>query len=432
MILIAVLTALAVAMPAFAVEFKYGGLYRLRYQSNDNLMDGKDKEGGLFDDNANYIDQRLRMYFTFIASERLQVVTKWEADTLWGSAAGGGDIDADSVSLEMKNVYVDFMIPNTPTRATLGVQGLRLLSGWIVDADLSAAVLTTPVDPVKVQLGYIAAYNEDVTDQSQNVDDWFLNVEYAAGPLKAALVGFYQYAHDNNAIPFTPIGQPLSGEESDNSLFDLGLSVSYTADMFGGFLNFVKNFGSYDDEFDDSQDYEGWMVEAEGSVFVQNFTFTLGGFYTSEDFAYPGGVSHYWSEIMGLGDLDVSVQGANKKISDSIAGVHKGDYWAGDNPANLWTVKAGMAWQALATTKLTFNYYYIGTAEEVVSGVDEFGFDEFDDSIGHEFDVYLDQDVVDGLKLRLVGAYLLANDAYTLYNSDDDTYELGARLQWAF
>ena len=38
--LVALLAVVAIAVPAFALEFKYGGMYRLRWQSNDNLADG--------------------------------------------------------------------------------------------------------------------------------------------------------------------------------------------------------------------------------------------------------------------------------------------------------------------------------------------------------------------------------------------------------
>ena len=38
--LVAVVAIIAIALPAFALEFKYGGMYRLRWQSNDNVVDG--------------------------------------------------------------------------------------------------------------------------------------------------------------------------------------------------------------------------------------------------------------------------------------------------------------------------------------------------------------------------------------------------------
>lgn len=428
LIMVAMLIS-GMSLSAWAVEFEYGGLFRVQYEGKQNTSDGNDD----LDDHVNYIEQRLRMYFTFVASERLRLVTKWEADTAWGSARSGGDVGADAVILEMKNAYVDFMVPMTPVRATLGVQGLGLLSGWIVDDDFSAAILSAPFDPVTVKAGYIAARNEDVADESENVDDWLLSLDYDQGPFSASLVGFYQYGHDTAfSVPFE------DDQVADNNLFDLGLALGYTHDMAAAHLNFVKNFGSYDttvDGVENDMDYEGWAIEGGVDLFVRSFTFTLGGFFTSGDddlgdgddgnFRYPAGRSFYWSEILGYGTLDVNNGGIN--AVDTVQ--DKEGYDAADGPSNLWAITAGAAWQALDTTRLTFNYYYIGTQEDVLADRET---GEMDNSIGHEVDFYVDQEIVDGLSVRLVGAYLFANDGFTFYADDDDAYEAGAQLKWSF
>jgi len=489
---VAVFAVLAVAMPSFALEMKYGGMFRIRLQSNDNVSDGNDE----IDDNSNYIDQRLHMYFTFVSSENLQVVTKWEADTRWGNdnnavtsfsqppngRQGGGDVGADAVNLEMKNVYIDFAIPMTPVRMTMGVQTIGLLSGWIVNDDFSAAVATAKLDPVRVQLGYIAARNENFNDEADdNVDDIVLNVSYAQGPFKASLIGLYQFGHDTNVgidpgiignatniqSNFTRgAGHTFPGTSEpifDNQFFDLGLSFEYKVPLWSAYINFVKNFGSFsfddDDDFDVETNYDGWMVDAGASLYCGAFTFSLNGFVTSgasidDDasgvnfvdythdlnnlFRMPAGVSHYWSEIMGLGSLDESV--ANNVngtlVSNNDRNKANRGYASSDHPSNLWMVNAGAAWQALEGTKLTLNYYYIGTTEEVLADIDAFDAGHTDDSrgssVGHELDFYVDQKIVDKLNLRLVGAYLFADEAYTAFADDDDAYEVGAVLMWAF
>lgn len=442
---VALLAIVAIAMPAFAVEFKYGGLFRLRWHSDNNLS------GTPGDDDQNYMDQRLRMYFTFIASENLQVVTKWEMDTQWGQEVTGGDSGADAIRLEMKNVYVDFNIPYTPVRAMLGVQGITIEEGWIIDDDFSAAVFSTAFEPLTVKVGYIAIQNEDVSDFDENIDVFYADLGYTYGPLTAGLIGYWQIGNDTNVSTAFNTGSGLDFQDNaatpfnesveDNNLVDLGITLGYKMDWMDAKINFVKNFGSYDIVGSpDSTDYEGYMVEAMANFYVNAFTFTLGGFFTSGDddpfdgddnaFRYPDGASHYWSEIMGLGTLDASTPGTNDRIADP----NKGAYSAADAPSNLWTVYVGAAWQALETTKLTLTYYYIGTDNEVVSEIIDpvTNAVDFDDSIGHEINFYLDQDVVDGLKLRFVAAYLFANDALTIYEDDDDIYEIGARLQWAF
>jgi hypothetical protein len=83
------------------------------------------------------------------------------------------------------------------------------------------------------------------------------------------------------------------------------------------------------------------------------------------------------------------------------------------------------------------NYYFIATSEDVVSGThvilptNTLVYDE-DSIVGHELDLYIDQKITDKLMLRLVGAYLFADDAFTVYNSDDNAYEVGAVLSWSF
>ncbi|MEJ5347497.1 MAG: hypothetical protein WHS46_02235 [Desulfosoma sp.] len=434
------LVAVAVANPAHAVDFKYGGMYFMRWQSQDNLTDGNDD----VDDNANWFDQRLRMYFTFVGSEKLRIVTKWEADTLWGRETpgagrhGGGDIGADATNLEMKNVYLDLVVPGIDATATLGVQGTDILGGWIFSDDFSGAVVEKTLDPVKVRLGYIAGQNQNVTDVSENIDDFFLELSYAQGPFSATLVGFYQSANNNKTSLFEDYNYDeavdwLNGRDvCSNDLIDLGLNLAYTTDAVSAYVNFVKNVGSYDIVGGGSGKYKGWMLEGRAEYTVSNFVLSAGGFFTSGDsklndndvkaFVYPLGRSFYWSEILGLGTLDVNAGGL-----DTYNSYGQGAYYAADGPSNLWMVTAGLKWQAMEDTALTFSYYYIGTDEKVESAPGK-----KDDSIGHEIDFYLDQGVVDGLNLRFVAAYLFAEEAFKTSKDDDDVYELGAMLEWSF
>lgn len=483
LVLGAILLLIMIAAPCFAeVEFKYGGAMWVRLQSHDNLADGSSD----IDDNSNWIDQRLRMHFSFIASERLQVVTKWEADTTWGNEVsgmarhGGGDVGADATNLEMKNVYLDFLIPETPVKAKLGVQGIDALSGWMINDDFSAALLSTKYGAFNIRLGYIAARNEDVTDASDNMDDMLLGFDYADGPMSASLYGFWQAARNqvistqyqpsstggelisdsgysqwkeidgkgvqyqsDGAKKITVNGSSVVGVD-DNNLFDIGLSLGYKMDWVNVFLNYVQNLGGYDvtNGAASSVDYRGFMVEAGANFNFDPFTFTLGGFYASGDddstddvdnaFRYPKGASHYWSEIMGNGTLDSRVGEAGDV--DHVLSKNRGDFNAVDGPSNLWTITAGASWQALRTTKLTFNYYYIQTAKDVISDLNMTSktVNETSKEIGHEFDFYLDQQVVDGLALRLIGAYLVAGDAISVYANDDNIWEAGAQLLWTF
>ena len=544
-VLTALLLALAVAMPALAaVEFKYGGQFRARWDSSDNIYDGTNSLGefqkehnvvgptGLpvrhnSDDNRNFIDQRLRLYFSFIASQNLKVVTKFEmGDTTWGDSnpiggtanskfSAGGRVGADTVNIELKNAYVEFNVPYTPTTAIVGIQTLTLLDSWIIDDDFSAAVAVTKLDPFKITVGYVGGQNGGVsiagdmpwTDASRNVDDVFLSLDYKQGPWAGALVFFYQNAHntaasiDPNTL-FTPVSAPgpfgnadanffptdLNGfalNTENNQLFDLGFNLSYKIDWLSAYVNFVKNFGSVDIVTSDptsvghsklfTSDYTGWMIDGGVSYYCGPYTLNVGGFYTTgqefnknnpgrdwansfgtvdqkskdaEWFTYPLATAKYFSEIIGggvLGDDRYAYRGfADNNPAGAGANPFRTIYWRGYGfPTNLWTVTAGGAWQVAEKTKISASYWYFGTAEEVPVkfNTNRNRFD-FSSSIGHEIDLYVDQGIVDGLNLTLVGAYLIADDAFApvpatnsaqyTKNLADNAYELGARLQWNF
>jgi len=182
-----------------------------------------------------------------------------------------------------------------------------------------------------------------------------------------------------------------------------------------------------------------------------------------EWFTYPLGVQKASSEIIGGGILGEDLH-TIRGYSGAVAGSQIGNpaalqtvFWRGwYNPTNLWTVTAGGSYQITPTTKISASYWYWGTSEDVpVSYVfeTETADEKFQmsSSIGHELNFYLDQKIVDGLTLTLVGAYLFADDAFAPLpvtapsgglplNSAgtatkllaDDAFEVGARLQWNF
>ena len=522
----------ALAMPVFALEVKWGGLFRARVISQSDFtgiggdygygnkvdlampaISGFDRDGNAIANNwagvaytphLNRFDQRIRMFIDFISSENLKVVTKWEANTVWGDSGsgnpsdivGGGNAGADVNNLGMKNVYLDFKVPNTSLNAKVGVQGINLIDSWVIDSDFSSALLVADLKPFTVILGYVGGLNYDTAIETENVDDLALVVAYKEGPFSAMLVGLWQDAHNTAASVFPTVKQawddpmymnvpysrsldngltsnlalaspylgflgPAYAQAQNNQLFDLGLQLGYKIDYLSAYLNFVKNFGSVDLALTGtptaiplqtfSADYTGWMIDAGVNYFCGPFTANIGGFYTTgqeldfngpvvtptdlgsrdgmniETFTYPLTTSKYFSEIMGGGILDNMAP--------------NGGYWRGyPNPTNIWTLTAGASWQALPQTKLSLSYWYFGTSEKVPSEYDWVSNTwSTDNYLGSEIDFYITQNIVDKLNLDLVGAYMFTGDAFRakmtgpgFSDNQDDAYELGARLQWAF
>jgi len=498
-----IVLALLIAVPAFALEVKWGGLFRARvinqvnftdysYPANDLSMirwapgvdaNGKtvagttrvyfpatktfgnlaaradgapstpfaiDPKTGL----ANYIpvpdksqersinniqhlnrfDQRLRMFIDFISSENLKVVTKLEANTVWGAygnpgarnIVGGGNVGADNNNLGIKNAYLDFKIPNTPITSKVGVQGIALIDSWVIDSDFSAALFQADLKPFTIVLGYVSGQNFDTQHETENVDDLVAVVSYKEGPFSASLVGLWQDAHNTPTSVFPTIGAlfddpvqanvlaspyayndpwfsrlpaPLNGIQAQkNNLFDLGIQLGYKLDYLSAYVNFVKNFGSVDLGYGTAgtdgsgndnvgyfkANYTGWMIDAGMNYFCGPWTLNMGGFYTSGqkvDMANvnPNGSSFGLYPVPGRDNIDQFTYplSTSKYFSEIMGGgildniAPNGGYWRGyPNPTNLWTLTAGAAWQALPQTKLSLSYWYFATSQKVPSRYD--------------------------------------------------------------
>ncbi|MBW1981078.1 MAG: hypothetical protein JRJ12_07635 [Deltaproteobacteria bacterium] len=454
--LVVVIAVAAMVAPSFAAEAKFGGVFRVRAISNDNISSGDDD----VDDNNNFVDQRLRWYFFAVASENLRFVWRAEiGDITWGQPGSGkgqgGAKGADAVNVETKNAYMDFTIPGYPIRTQLGIQGVALHKGWYLDDDFSAAKVALNFDPVDV-IGYFAWHtNDDNTKTSDDIWNTGASVGYKAETWNARLSFGAQHSGREAAQGFVDdlknglTGLPglspgdiaeINAIEADDDGVDLFILMgefNMKWENLSAFLIAGKNFGSLDLDGASDQDFKGWMVDVGANYLLDPFTLSAEFLYLSGDdditdgdlddfdnWVPFSGASHYWSEILGLGTLDRNgtAGGDFAPFGNFTTGV------GNDHPSNALAFKLGASMMATESTKLTLNYWFNMHAEDVFDDANDL--DSTDDAIGHEFDFYLDQGIWEGLKLRLVGAYLFADDGFSTSKSDDDVYELGARVQY--
>lgn len=134
MLAIAAVTALtaATAVPAMALENEFHGMYRMF-----GFLTNAETGGGTFNladesQNSFFAEQRARLMYTAKANDDLKLVTQFELDARFGGSNAGstgkyqtndaGGLDADQVTLETKNFYLDFKIPATPVNMKVGLQ----------------------------------------------------------------------------------------------------------------------------------------------------------------------------------------------------------------------------------------------------------------------------------------------------------------------
>jgi hypothetical protein len=414
----------ALVMPASAAEMKVNGIWNAKAWARDNY-DGDDDT----DDATQYVTQRFRSYWNWIASENLKLVYKNEIDIEWGDSGpqngrnSGGGLSGDSVNLETKNIYLEFMVPDTPVKATLGLQGITLHKGWFISDDAGGARFDMNFDPVSITAYWIGVDGLEANDSVSSDDVWQAAVSgaYKAENMDARLSLAYQ-RNDNdltsNDVP-----------ESDDLYLLMG-EFGMSFDMVSFDIVAATNFGEVDSDGAGDRDYEGFMFAGSVDIALDMATITVSGAYVSgddegdldEDFQGLAGQTFSWAEIISDGysyDRNASLA--------QIGGANR--------PSNMYYVAAGVDLKPTDTTTIMFDVYYVGMVEDrTIAGEEE-------DEIGIEVDARLTQKIYDNLSMTIIGAYMFAEDGYGVYdpadpnaasNSGDDAFHVGLGLDFKF
>jgi len=432
--LVALVVAMAFVVPCYSAEMKINGINRLKFVATDN-MDGNDK----IDDNRQFVKQRLRMYFTSIASENLKVVYKNEIDFNWGdnsfatTRSQGGRIGGDTVNLETKNIYMEFMIPNTPVKFTGGLQGVTLHRGWFISDDVSAARFDVNLDPFSV-LAYWA--NAIDTLQTSSEDDMWqlvLSGAYKAENMDARLSFGYEKGPDGNFTPGSPPGPTAKDDDFYLLMGDFGMSF----DMVSFYVIAGLNAGKRKNNGASDNKYKGYMFEGQvdfaldiATLYV-NFRYASGEKEGKDDFGFRGmsGQTYSWSEILSDGYFWEVNSDMSQISSIGDKGYAVPGHSASNHPSNMWAIAVGGDVKPTDTTSIGLDLYYIAMVEKRTVG------GKSTDDVGFEVDLDITQKIYDNLDMKIVGAYMFADDGFgapAATANKDDAFVLGLGFNYKF
>jgi hypothetical protein len=302
-----VVAAVAIALPASAAELKFGGMYFFKYYSIDNVLDGDDDSS----DNANYFWNRVRLYFDAIGSEYVKVSTKFEMDNIYGRE---GNIGMDKKDVEMKQLYLNFAIPDTPVSFNVGAAGWKVdRAGYVLNDDVPTINALMKFDPVLVNVGWARIGDNGEKNggwtpfnNGDNVDFFAGSVQYVqeqfivgfnAGWImtKSGLFSSYASAKgttsvDTVAVPGTitsvdgfDLAAPIAGtvdvplyDNKDLNLLILSLDFTWNADFWNAYFTGLMNAGKDEGftqtdtglttgtEIEDEIKYSGYLLAAGG------------------------------------------------------------------------------------------------------------------------------------------------------------------------
>ncbi len=280
--------------------------------------------------------QQLRTQIDIIASESLKGVLMFEiGPTFWGNGGGaswgdtpkagegtGGAMGADGVSIEVKQMYIDWLIPNTDAQVRMGIQMFSLpnavwrgdyLMGGVVTDDEAPGVLVSNSfnENIGISLGWFRPWDPYANDELKNrtmpgrlnsdeIDAFFLTVPIDMRDI-FNLTPYFMYA----SIGEVDTAPETNGELSRNGLISHYLTSNGTLgnhgqawwtglaftlnhfDPFNAYLDLV--YGSYSADsvepgnmaITHNPDRDGWVAVGKLEYKLDYFTPNIFGWYAS-------------------------------------------------------------------------------------------------------------------------------------------------------
>jgi hypothetical protein len=415
---LAALLVVAFTVPAAALENEFGGNWRTRFTSQGHYG-GDDGDDGSW----RYVDTRTRLNYTAKINDNLRFVNVFEfGDQKWGDETLGArqytDVGADGVAVEIKHSYARFNLG--PVDVSVGVQPYLLFRTAYVDDDAAGIIARWKVLENFVLAGaWLKAY-EGGTDGGNNddADSYTLTAAFWFNE-NISIKPSINWIHSTEAGP--AFGAPGIGiGEAD--IYTYGFDFDMTYDNFGVYATAFAQSGDAENASPTGQDldFKGYLALVGGNVMLGPVDIHGQFIYGSGDDdpadndqegIFADSAAYYWAEIMGWGIFD---QATPENVPTG-------------NLANLMAIGGGVTFQPMDKLSVTADLWYAKLNEDItLAGNTE-------DELGTELDLIVTYQLLDGLKLDLVGAYLWAGDAIsTDGNNDEDPYELGARLSLSF
>lgn len=419
----------ATAVPAMALENEFHGMFKfMGYQTN--ALAGGDTRSILLKDahSGFFAEQRARIMYTAKANDNLKLVTHFELDTRFGGISTGykgttgndsGNLDADQLTLETKNIYLDFNCPITGANVKAGMQPWADAYGSLfLLADMTGVIATKKFDPLTASLGWFRF--DDNTAANAVTGPGQLTADLIVADAKFALnkditvgASYYNIQNDTGLV---------TGTTTPN--YELLHMIGVNADLKLGPAA-VKPFAAYQfGEKTGTADISAYALGATAKVKAGPGSVNLAAFYLSGDNNGTGDVKSFQTVTPGttyFNPANMWLLIRPNQATNTSTSVLGNDMTAG----GLGTTGVFAGYEGtMDKVFYNANVGYMMTSKENAAG---------DKSIGTEINAQVGYKVYDNLTASVAGAYAFLGDYFDATAPDaDDPYLFNVQLSYAF
>jgi hypothetical protein len=476
---VVVVIVAAFAMPASALENVFGGYWRTRAVTQQNFT-GEDNSKA-WDDS--FVDSRTRLFYTAKINEDLKLVNKFEINAAWGNAYGGYIGTDGRTIFRVKNTYADFTL--APVNFKVGLQdafigggafgpdgarnsakvgsiGSALGGGFLFADDFAGATVTFKGEGFGIPFFWIKTYEGGRGKDANKGDvDYFALAPYfSLGGIATINPYFMWGTTDKASVSALMLHAPYLNSSSPDTktygtatlasfdkvnVYYLGVDVDAKFDMsrvwFTGIYQGGKGDLTTPTATVSSVDFQAYLTAIGGKVDMGVADVHGQFFYASgadkddspdklKAFFVPSpndssGQSYYWAEIMGYGIFDSAANVGESGMGPYNTSAHS----CGDKISNIMAGNIGATVKPVPDVPLsiTLDAWYAKLAKPILMA------DKTEqDYLGTEVDLVITYELVKGLKMDIVGAYLFAGNATYSGNNQANPYEIGTRLSLSF
>ena len=299
------------------------------------------------------------------------------------------------------------------------VDGLNEVIADAIEAGVASDFLEDYFDLADGDLAFLdgvagleiaASFDLAVAAADTNLNYLGLNLDWAFDGGSVWFTGIYEFGDVDLSVSASgslseTLSVALDGVAlPDHPEFDVEISQTLEQDVAID-LDYVENV-----------DVKAWLVALGGNLNLGaadlhgQFFYATGQEDDEDDItAFIGlkGQSYYWAEIMGYGTFDYDV--SNGSPADQIS--------------NIMAFNLGASFSPMDKLTLGADLWYAALVEDNADG---------EDKLGTELDLSASYELIEGLNLDIVAAYLFADDATEASADEADPWELGAQLSLSF
>lgn len=309
------------ATGASAIDFKAKGQWLMGFGLFDVQPVHKTRNGNV--ESRNTYDkfgamQRVRLQLDAVASESLSGTVNFEmGNTHWGNAGTGGALGADGRIVELKRAYIDWMVPETPLKVRMGIQGITLPNkaggSAIMDGDVAGVSANYAVnDNISVGALWMRPLNDNFDGKKYNGDNLIQDRPGRAGYLDNLDLFALMIPMKFDGFEVTPWA--MYGMKGANAMENIS---EYNGPNGFGTMDGNLTYSLYPYPEINNRSYIGGTSKGYGSMFWAGLPFSVTAF---DPLNIEVDINYGYSEEMGRYEATKAYEGVTKRSSTKREG----------------------------------------------------------------------------------------------------------------